>query len=164
MKSAETEDPTEVIKGITDPAVQEVFKTLLSSQANLLAEIEKGKEEKETAKWVAVAKTWTHLPGKPEEIGANLRAVEKSIGEDAAKAFAAQMEAAQLVAKDSNLFRAAGLGGGPASDIGDKIEKAVKEQVEKFKTDGVSDEVAKAKAMQAVFTANPELYNEANSK
>src|SRR3990172_998660 len=157
-KSAEEAD--EILKGITDPSTQEIVKDLLGTQKALLAEIEKGQEEKEVARWVETAKAWTHLPGKPEDIGAQLRAVEKSLGEEAAKNLAAQMEAAQTMAKQSNVFKSAGVGGGEGSDTKNKIEKAVEAEIEKFKAEGVSAEVAKAKAQVSVFEAHPEYYDE----
>ena len=157
-KSAEEAD--EILKGITDPSTQEIVKDLLGTQKALLAEIEKGQEEKEVARWVETAKAWTHLPGKPEDIGAQLRAVEKSLGEEAAKNLAAQMEAAQTMAKQSNVFKSAGVGGGEGSDAKNKIEKAVEAEIEKFKAEGVSAEVAKAKAQVSVFEAHPEYYDE----
>jgi hypothetical protein len=135
----------------------------MDSQKSLLDEIEKGKEEKEVARWVETAKAWTHLPGKPENIGAQLRAVEKSLGEDAAKELAAQMEAAQTMAAQSNVFKSAGVGGGQGSDTLTKIDKAVEAEIAKFKADGVSDEVAKAKAQLSVFEAHPEYYDEHKS-
>ena len=154
------EEADEILKGITDPSTQEIVKDLLGTQKALLAEIEKGQEEKEVARWVETAKAWTHLPGKPEDIGAQLRAVEKSLGEEAAKNLAAQMEAAQTMAKQSNVFKSAGVGGGEGSDTKNKIEKAVEAEIEKFKAEGVSAEVAKAKAQVSVFEAHPEYYDE----
>jgi len=156
-KSAKTD---EILKSIADPTAQAIVKSLMDSQRDLLEEIEKGKEEKEVARWVETAKAWTHLPGKPEDIGAQLRAVEKSLGEEAAKNLAAQMEAAQTMAKQSNVFKSAGVGGGEGSDTKNKIEKAVEAEIEKFKADGVSAEVAKAKAQVSVFEAHPEYYDE----
>lgn len=158
-----SDDHNEVLKSISDPAAQAIVKSLMDSQRDLLAEIEKGKEEKEVVRWVETAKAWTHLPGKPEDIGSRLRAVEKSLGEDAAKELAAQMEAAQTMAAQSNVFKSAGVGGGVSSDTATKIEKAVEAEIAKFKADGVSDEVAKAKAQLAVFEAHPEYYDEHKS-
>lgn len=154
-KSAE---PEEIVKTIDDPIIKAAFEALLSKTNAANEAIEKSAEENALAKWVTMAKTWKYVPGNPEEIGANLRAIEKSVSVDAANAMAASLASSNEVASQSNIFKTRGSNHSGATS--DSIEKAVKAELAKSagSTGGNDGEIAKA-TLQAL-SDNPGLYED----
>jgi hypothetical protein len=116
------------------------------------------------SQWVAKAeKDLAFVTGKTsEELGQMLFDID-TLNPDMAKQQFEMLKAQAAIVKSSSLFRPSGANGG-APNAGNgasawaEADKRAGEIVSKSAKEGDSPEVAKARAMTAVFKADPSLY------
>lgn len=141
-------------------ATIETQKTALD--ANTQA-VKKMQDDLRKSQWVTKAeKDLSFVTGKTaEELGQMLFDID-TLNPDMAKSQFEMLKAQSTIVKSSNLFRPSGANGGAPAGAGasaySEAEKRADAIVSKSAKEGDTPEVAKARAMNAVFKADPSLY------
>lgn len=156
LRKARAVDPdsdegfAELIKGM--PAAQaEFLKAERTKRKALEADVAKMRKDTRAAEFLAKAKGYAHLPGKPEELG---DALEKADAAGILAPIEERLKAADAALEKAGLTKPVGSdeGGGSADETMAAIEAAAGE-LRKAKP-----ELTKEQAIAAALVANPGLY------
>lgn len=145
------EEDDDMMKSLPEP-VREMLSKAQAEVDSVRAELQKERDDRRDAEFVAKAATWEHLTVNPKEIGPALRQLT-----DIAPALAAQvekaLEAANAQAESANIFEEIGRGSAPTNgNAFTQIQSLAKSAFDKGEFPTMEQ------AVSAVVQQNPDLY------
>jgi hypothetical protein len=147
----EDEEEDDMMKSLPEPVREMLAKAQAETDA-IRAELQKERDDRRDAEFVAKAASWEHLTVNPKEIGPALRQLT-----DIAPALATQvekaLEAANAQAESANIFEEIGRGSAPTNgNAFSQIQSLAKSAFDKGEFPTMEQ------AVSAVVQQNPDLY------
>lgn len=156
--TASAEDIIEAIAKMKEPPASPDLVKLqkqVTEQATYITRLE---HQDRVAMYAQKARSWTAVPGKPEELGEKLATVHETAGEPHATTLVAAYQSVQDAADQVGLMSP--LGTSRVPNLGAETKDAFQDEMDKWAAENKDDDPSKAKTLAHFATTRPNEFRE----